>query len=63
MIAFLIARGQLKAGQDLGDLPADYAKRVLAEPARFLAVVRDWVSDQDQIPGIAGSEAEEAAAE
>jgi hypothetical protein len=63
VIAFLVARGQLKSGQGLGDLPRDYAQRVLAEPGRFLAVVRGWADAHDPIPGIAGSEAEEAAAE
>jgi hypothetical protein len=63
VISFLIARGQLKTGQGLGDLSQDYTQRVLAQPERFLSVVRDWVSDQDQVPGIAGSDAEEAAAE
>lgn len=63
VIRFLHARGQLTMGQGLRDLSPEYAQRVLAEPARFLSVVRGWVSEEDSIPGIAGADAEEAASE
>jgi hypothetical protein len=59
-LAFLIARGQLKQGQGFADLDPAYARRVLAEPARFLEAVRAWADDQ--IPGLAVQPAEEAAA-
>jgi hypothetical protein len=59
-LAFLIARGQLKQGQAFADLDPAYARRVLAEPTRFLEAVRAWADDQ--IPGIAVQPAEEAAA-
>ncbi len=58
VISFLIARGQLKTGQGLGDLSQDCAQRVLAQPERFLSVVRDWVSKEDKIPGIGEADAE-----
>jgi hypothetical protein len=59
-LAFLITRGQLKQGQGFAELDPAYARRVLAEPARFLEAVRAWADDQ--IPGLAVQPAEEAAA-
>lgn len=58
-LAFLIARGQLKQGQGFAELDPAYARRVLAEPTRFLEAVRAWADDQ--IPGLPVQPAEEAA--
>lgn len=58
-LAFLIARGQLKQGQGFAELDPAYARRVLAEPTRFLEAVRAWADDQ--IPGLPIQPAEEAA--
>ena len=39
VIEFLVARGQLKPGQGLDDVPAEYAKRMLANSQKFIASV------------------------
>jgi hypothetical protein len=42
VLAFLIARGQLKENGSLDDLPPEYAARILGNPIGFLEAVEKF---------------------
>jgi hypothetical protein len=42
--AFLVSRGQMKAGGVWSDIPQDYAARVLQQPERFIQSVEQFVA-------------------